>query len=148
MITPLLLFAATSIPDISRVDDALMSGLPVIEADLTAHGISQKCSGPSLSDVLDRLGFPTGKELTGPALETGVIVRGRDGYAVLFSLGELDAALGAKSVIIATQCDGKPLADADGPYRLVLPGEERAARSVRQVIAIEAVHLASKSPHP
>lgn len=77
-----------------------------------------------------------------------MIVRGRDGYAVLFSLGELDAALGAKSVVIATQCDGKPIPDADGPYRLVVPGEGRAARSVRQVVTIEAVCPAPKSPHP
>lgn len=139
MIFSLLMLASTSTPAVAKIDDALLRGLPTVEAVLTAHGISQKCSGPSLSSVLDRLGYPKGNQLRGAALETGVIVRGRDGYAVLFSLGELDEALGASVVVLATQCEGKAISETDGPYRLVVPNELRAARSVRQVAFIEGI---------
>lgn len=139
MITSLLLLAVVSISGKAKVDDALLHGLPEVEAVLTAHGTSQKCTGPSLISVLDRLGYPTGKNLRGPALATGFVVRGRDGYAVLFSLGELDGELGATSAIVATSCDGKAIPETEGPFRLVVPDEVRASRSVRQVDSIEPV---------
>lgn len=145
MIFSLLLLASAVKPDVAKVDETLLRGLPAAEAVLTAHGTTQKCSGPSLSSVLDRLGYPKGVQLRGPALESGVVIRGRDGYAVLFSLGELDEALGGRVVVLATQCDGKPLSDEDGPYRLVVPGEQRAARSVRQVMSIEAAPVITKA---
>jgi DMSO/TMAO reductase YedYZ molybdopterin-dependent catalytic subunit len=44
-------------------------------------------------------------------------------------------------VLVASACDGKPLAASEGPLRLVVPGEIRAARSVRQLRALRVVGL-------
>jgi hypothetical protein len=41
-----------------------------------------------------------------------------------------------KAVYVVTKRDGKPLSDKDGPFQLVVPGEKRAARWVRQVTAL------------
>jgi hypothetical protein len=41
-----------------------------------------------------------------------------------------------KSVYVVTMRDGKPLSEMEGPFRLVAPGEKRAARWVRQVTAL------------
>lgn len=123
----------------STVDAALLAGLPAHDVTLTAHGVTQTCNGPKFAAVLAKLGLPQGEALRGPALASGVIVHARDGYAVLFSLGEVDAALGNEGAIVATQCDGKPLTDKDGPFRLIVPNEKRPARSVRQLATIELV---------
>ncbi len=137
MITAILLAAAAPMFDMGVVEVGigakLLDGLPSVEATLIAHGKAQHCTGPTLSAVLAKIGFPAGEKLGGPALSRGVVVRARDGYAVLFSLGELDQTLGNKPAIIATQCDGSPIGMKDGPYRLIVPGEARPARSVRQV---------------
>lgn len=124
-----LLVAATPV----AVDATLLVGLPEREAVLTAHGKTATCTGPLLADVAAKLGAPQGSDLKGEALGWTLLASASDGYKVRFSLGELDAKLGASKAIVATQCDGKPLDEADGPYRLVVPGETRAARSVRQM---------------
>ena len=42
-----------------------------------------------------------------------------------------------KSASVVTKRDGKPLSDKDGPFQLVVPGEKRGARWVRQVTALK-----------
>jgi DMSO/TMAO reductase YedYZ molybdopterin-dependent catalytic subunit len=62
------------------------------------------------------------------------LVSGRDGYAAALSEGELDPKLEGKSVILAYEKDGKPLADG---IRLIVPGDHHAARAVRDVVRID-----------
>lgn len=138
MISALVLAA---LAQASPVDAKLLAGLPVHEATLNAHGDVAKCSGPLLSDVASRMGLPMGNALHGADLKRGLIVQAKDGYTVLFSLGELDPGTGNSGAIVATACNGKPLGEDAGPYRLVVPGDKRPARAVRNVTAIEPVDL-------
>jgi hypothetical protein len=133
----LLAAAALAVGGSAKVDDTLLGGLPSVPATLSAHGQTLRCEGPALADVLARLGVPQGQALHGATLQRGITVHARDGYAVLFSLGELDAGTGGEAAIIATRCEGKPLGAEDGPYRLIVPGNKRPARSARQVESIE-----------
>jgi hypothetical protein len=94
---------------------------------------------------LARAGQSQVEALRGAALARGVLVTARDGYRVLFSLGELDASLGAVGAIVATRCDGKPLDEADGPFRLIVPKDGRPARSVRQLESLAVVDLGEGS---
>ena len=63
-------------------------------------------------------------------------VRGRDGYTVDFTLGEISPDFGADPVWVAWDEDGKPLPEDDGPVELLVPGDKRAARWVHGVSAI------------
>lgn len=139
MIAALLLASTPAQP--VAVTAELLSGLPESEASFTAHNKTQTCTGPTLASVAAKIGAPAGKHIRGNALATGIVARARDGYAVLFSIGELDAMLGAGKAIVATRCGGKAIPAADGPFRLVVPGEQRAARSVRQLREIKVVQL-------
>jgi hypothetical protein len=48
-----------------------------------------------------------------------------------------------KAVYVVTKRDGKPVPDKDGPFELVVPGEKRAARWVRQATALRlSTHIA------
>jgi hypothetical protein len=129
--------AALAVGGSAKVDAALLAGLAPVEATLNFHGEVHHCSGPTLAAVVAKLGLPANETLRGAALQRGIMVHARDGYAVLFSLGELDPGTGAEPAIIATQCDGKQIGPDEGPYRLVLPNDKRPARSVRQVESIE-----------
>lgn len=136
-----LLAASAGLPANLPLDAATLARLPAATATLTAHGQSQTCTGVWLTDLAAAAGLPAGEALRGPALTTLIVAEAADGYRAVFSLAELDAKLGNRSVLVANACDGQPLAAADGPLRLVVPGEARAARSVRQLRALRVVGL-------
>jgi hypothetical protein len=56
-----------------------------------------------------------------------------DQYATIVSLGEIHPELGNGQVILATSQDGRPLAQP----RLIVPGDLKAAREVRNVTNVE-----------
>ncbi len=67
---------------------------------------------------------------------TILVTSGADGYAVAFSIGEVDPKFEGKSVIIAYAKDGKPLSAEDG-LRLIVPGDVHGGRAVKDVSHIE-----------
>ena len=89
--------------------------------------------GPALDAVLALAGAPQGHDVRGPALRLVVLAEARDGYAVVYSLAELSPGLGGRRGIVAVEQDGQPLSDKDGPLRVVLEGEGRPARWIRQL---------------
>jgi DMSO/TMAO reductase YedYZ molybdopterin-dependent catalytic subunit len=66
----------------------------------------------------------------------------------MFSLAETDPALRESVPILADRMDGAPIAEEEGPYRLVVPGDKRAARSVRMVQVIRVVANATPPEPP
>ncbi|MEI9964927.1 MAG: hypothetical protein WDM92_09635 [Caulobacteraceae bacterium] len=53
------------------------------------------------------------------------------------SLAETDPAMRPDPVLVADRKDGKPLDAHEGPFRLVVPGDKRPARSARSIVKIE-----------
>ncbi|MFZ4688602.1 MAG: molybdopterin-dependent oxidoreductase [Polymorphobacter sp.] len=139
LLAALAISSATSVP----IDAAARAGLPRATATLAVHGTQQRCEGVWLADLLARAGVPAGDAVKGDALASVVIAEAADGYRVVFSLGEIDRKLGKAPVLVADHCAGNPLAAADGPLRLVVPGDARGARSVRQLVR---VHVQIVSP--
>jgi len=121
------------------VESGLIEGLPTSEVAIAVHGQEQVCTGPLLADVAARMGAPSRGDLRGAGLSTVVIAEARDGYRVAFSLGELDPLLGKAQAIVATACNGAALSEDDGPYRLAVAGDQRGARSVRQLVSLRLV---------
>ena len=111
----------------------LLQGLPRRTVSMDVHGKAMTCSGVDLVDILRHAGAMPADPLRGTDLARHVEVRARDGYTVVFSLGELDPTLGKQRVYVTDQCDGKPLPADAGPARLLIPGDTRPARSARQV---------------
>ncbi len=72
-------------------------------------------------------------------------VRGRDGYTVDFTLGEISPDFGANAVWVAWDEDGKPLPEDAGPVELLVPGDKRAARWVHGVSTITLTDMAQAS---
>jgi hypothetical protein len=102
----------------------------------------RRFSGVSMRDLLLRIDAPLGEKMKGGGLMTGVIVRCKDNYAVLFSLAEFDGNFSSRTILLADQENGELLPPSASPFRLVTPGDKRGARSCRQVVSIELVSLA------
>ena len=94
-------------------------------------------SGVPLSDLLTRYGAPLGEKLRGKALAEYIVATGTDGYKAVLALAEIDPSFHSGDVLIADTQDGKPLDDKTGPFRLVVTGDKRPARSVRNLVSIE-----------
>jgi Oxidoreductase molybdopterin binding domain len=92
-----------------------------------------------LSSVLSLAGILLGDALRGPRMSDVLVVGATDGYKVVFALAETDPAFATREIIIADKRDGKPLDAKEGPLRIVVPGDKRPARWVRQVITLKIV---------
>jgi DMSO/TMAO reductase YedYZ molybdopterin-dependent catalytic subunit len=128
--TPLTLTAA---------DFASMPRESVETAD--SDGTKTTYEGVPLQEILKKAGIPFGRQMRGKDLAGYVLASAKDGYEIVFSLGELDPDLGGVRAIVADKRDGKPLFQYQGPIRLVLPGDKAGARSVRMLEKLEVVKL-------
>ena len=127
---------------ISELSLDSLRAMPQVELRGRIHdGPELVFRGPALDAVLALAGAPRGHELRGPALRLVVLAEARDGYAVVYSLAELSPGLGARHGIVAVEQDGKPLSDEDGPLRIVLEGEGRPARWIRQLERLRIVRV-------
>lgn len=93
--------------------------------------------GVSIRELLTRAGVPVGEALRGRDLANAVLVTGADGYQAAFGVAEFDPAFTDRLAILADRKDGNPLTANEAPFQLVLTGEKRPARWVRQVVSIE-----------
>ena len=108
-----------------------LSKLPQQTVKTVDHGNPVTFEGVLLSDVLAKVGLPTGEAFHSTAASYFLTVEAKDGYRAVFAWAELDPSFMDKPVYVVTKRDGKPLTDKDGPFELVVPGEKRAARWVR-----------------
>jgi hypothetical protein len=116
------------------VSSADLAKLPRKTVKATGH--DQKPAdyeGVQLSDLLQHCGVTLGRELRNQRLANVVLVEAEDGYRVALAIAEVDPATTEKVVLLAEHKNGAPLAEKEGPFRLVIPDEKRPVRWVRMV---------------
>ena len=96
-------------------------------------GKDHSYSGVLLTDILQKAGVTSGAALRGLNLTKYVMAEAVDGYKVVFALVELDKEFTDKEIILADKVDGNTLPETEGPYRVIVPDDKKAARSIRQV---------------
>jgi DMSO/TMAO reductase YedYZ molybdopterin-dependent catalytic subunit len=116
-----------------------LAKLPRATVTTRNDGLEVVYAGVWLHEVLKAAGVPAGSDLRGKALTLFVVAEAADGYQVVFSLAELDPAMGDHPVLLADQTDGKALFGAQGSFRLVAPKDKRGARGVRMLKRLEVV---------
>lgn len=109
-----------------------MKHVPAVLTDRGGKNVNY--SGVPLQDLLGLAGVSTGGTLRGENLAKYLLVKCADGYEVLFSLAEVDSSFTDRVIILADAVDGGALPVDRGPFRLVVPGEKKPARSAYQVV--------------
>jgi DMSO/TMAO reductase YedYZ molybdopterin-dependent catalytic subunit len=149
------ILAAQTAPDAAdklTVDGDVAAPLTLTVADLAKmpretatlaemDGSKTTYEGVPLTEILKKAGIAFGKEMHGKALAGYLLAEARDGYQVVFSMGELDPGVAGARVIAADRRDGKPLSAQQGPIRLVVTSDKRPARSVRMLERLHIVEL-------
>jgi hypothetical protein len=100
-------------------------------------GVESQFEGVPLVDILAKAGVPVGSDLRGSAMALYLVVEASDGYRAAFALAELDPAFTDRVILLADRRDGQPLSARDGPLQIVVPGEKKHARWVRQAIKLK-----------
>jgi hypothetical protein len=118
---------------------AQIASAPHVTVKLLEHDVPAQFEGVPLAAILALAGIQLGEKLRGPRLTEALLVEAADGYKVVFALAELDPEFATREIILADQRNGKPLDAKQGPLRIVVPGDKRPARWVRQVTRLRIV---------
>jgi DMSO/TMAO reductase YedYZ molybdopterin-dependent catalytic subunit len=121
----------------ARVTAADIAKLPHARFEALDHGRTTRLEGVPLREVLLWAAAGPVDSLRGPLLRRVIVAHGADGYRALVALAEVDRSIGAREVYVVTAADGVPLEPAMGPYRLLVVGDGRASRWVRQLVRLE-----------
>jgi DMSO/TMAO reductase YedYZ molybdopterin-dependent catalytic subunit len=119
------------------VTPAVLADLDRAEATMINHSTPHTYEGVRLTELLRLVDAPTGARIHADADRDYLVVTGGDGFRAVFSLAETDSSVQHRAVILADKMDGAPLLAHDAPYRIVVDGDQKPARSVYAVTRIE-----------
>lgn len=120
---------------------AQLEALPRVSGNATAHDAKFSYDGHDLRDVLRLGGITPVDSLRGAHLRRVVIFIGSDGYSAVIALSDLDPSIGGRRAILVDREDGRALPAERGPRRIIIEGDRRPTRWVRQVVRIEVRDL-------
>ena len=101
------------------------------------NGARAVYEGVPVGELLGRADVSLGRQLRGPRLKVYVVVEAADGYGAVFALPEFEPDFTDRVILLADRRDGHPLSASEGPFRIVVPGEKRHARWVREVTVLD-----------
>jgi hypothetical protein len=131
--------ATLSISDLSK--------LPQQTVKVTDRGTPATFEGVLLTDVLSKVSGPTGETFNKSVASYYLIAEADDGYKAVFTWAEIDPTFTDRKVYVVTKRDGKPLTAKDGPFELIVPGEKRYSRWVRQLKLLRVEPLPTSSAY-
>ena len=120
--------------------------LPRQKVNTKVHDSDAEFQGASLVDLLKSVGVQFGSDLKGKRAPTVALCDATDGYRVVVTLLEIDPSTADRPAIVADRRDGKPLDVNARPYQLVIPGDKRGIRWIRQLQTIRIVNLNDLPP--
>ncbi len=144
----LLLMAAPGLePEALVFDPAALAKLPRIEVRVVEKGTPVVYGGVPLRALLEpKLDGPSEMATLRSMADAVVLIRAEDGYQVAVSAVEVAMDREGTKFLLATRRDGQPLPPGVGPAKLVVPGDPKPVRWIRQVTALELIRLPRVRP--
>lgn len=110
-----------------RWTDAQLKAMP--RTDVRPDEQSAVYSGVALAVLLDRCKVKHGGSVGGHDAAGYLHAEGRDGFAAVFTLIEIDG----DAILVADALDGRALSPEDGPLRLIASADPRKGRWIKQL---------------
>lgn len=117
---------------------AELGALRRVSGEAMAHGNRFTFEGYDLRDVLRLAGIDT---LSRATRRRVVELIGADEYSAIIALADLDPTIGGRRAVLVDREDGRPLPPERAPRRVIIEGDHRPTRWVRQVVRIRVVEL-------
>jgi hypothetical protein len=131
-----------------------LEALPAVQltATYTSAGtpVTDTYTGVSLWTLLNDAGLITDPTIKNDVLRQYVEAIGSDGYAAIFSLGEIDPMFGGEDDLVAySDTDGQLGAGGpDGFARMVVPGDIAGGRYISNLVSLEVFTADVTAPVP
>lgn len=121
-----------------KIDAAKFAGMKHLNVTAISHFDHKphEYSGVPLYEIIMASGAIPDNKLKGKYLAKYVLITGADGYKSVISLAEIDSSFTDKIIVLANMVDGKPIKKESGPFQIVVPGDKKPARCVRNVTTI------------
>jgi DMSO/TMAO reductase YedYZ molybdopterin-dependent catalytic subunit len=114
-----------------------LTKLPQRELKAKDHsGDEATYGGVLVAEVLKKADVTLGEKLRGKLLVNHLLIEASDKYRVAFSLPEIDPDWTDNIVLLATSRNGEALDAAHGPLQVIVPGDKRHSRWVKQVVRL------------
>jgi hypothetical protein len=129
-----------------------LQALPAVQLTATytagKSSVTDTYTGVSLWTLLDQAGLITDPNIKNDVLRQYVEAIGSDGYAAIFSLGEIDPMFGNQPDLVAyADTDGQLGQDgSDGFARIVVPGDAAGGRYISNLVALEVFTASVPEP--
>jgi hypothetical protein len=122
-----------------KLDSSNLERMKHVEVKAISHQDHHEhsFSGVPLSVIISQSGAIPDNQLRGKYLSKYILVTGADGYKAVIAIPETDPAFTDNTIILADREDGKILDKNTGSFQIIVPGDKRPARCVRQVVAID-----------
>ena len=130
-----------------------LEALPAVQLTATykagGNPVTDSYTGVSLWTLLNDAGLITDPNIKNDVLRQYVEAIGSDGYAAIFSLGEIDPMFGGQQDLVAySDTLGQLGPDGeDGFARMVVPGDTAGGRYISNLVALK-VFTAAPVPEP
>jgi hypothetical protein len=150
-------FMLTGVQNPGGYNLAALQTLPAVQVTATytamGHPVTDSYTGVSLWTLLNDAGLITDPTIKNDVLRQYVEAVGSDGYAAIFSLGEIDPAFGGNAMLPDLVAYADTLGQlgpngADGFARMVVPSDAAAGRYVSSLVALEVFTAAAAVPEP
>jgi hypothetical protein len=120
---------------------AEFAALPHVKLSLPMRGQPHTVEGVSVLELMRQVGGPWGDTLTGKDLADVVLATSKDGYHVVYSIGELDPGTAKGQVLIVDRIDGAALDAKTGPFEIAVENDLRPARWARMVERLQLLQV-------
>lgn len=115
---------------------------PQVELRVTEEGKPAVYSGVPLALVLkDRLKGDNSMASLRALSDSVILVKASDGYQAAVSAAAVAMDPKGERYLLALRRDGQPLAKGQGPVRLIVPGDPKRVRWVREINALRLIKL-------
>jgi hypothetical protein len=133
---------APSNAELLPFDPNKLEGFEKVEVKLMEDGQTVTYTGVALASLLEKQAKGSG---TMPGLrlrsDAVLLVRGTDGYQAAVSAAAVAMDPKGGRYLLATAREGKPLEKGQGPVRLIIPGDPKHVRWVKDVATVRLVRL-------
>jgi hypothetical protein len=130
------------VPKPYMLDASTMKQMKHVTLNLKGHdGQQHRYSGVLLADVLTQADVTVGEGSAKRVVKSYVLVNAEDKYQAVYAMAEFEPMFTGNQIIVADEVDGKPLPTGTGPFQMIVPGEKKFGRWVRQVKEIKLVTI-------
>jgi molybdate transport system substrate-binding protein len=98
--------------------------------------VSTSFTGVPLWQVISAAQPNLNADVSNDRLSTFIVVTASDNYQAVIAWGEIDPEFGNQPILVAYEENGAPIADEEGPIRLIVPGDVRGGRYVSGLVNI------------